>query len=508
MESFISLFDPSSTTDETDTENSSNSSSDSESLDKIMNAQTSLPPEPQFGNIEYKLKLINPGPQRLEHLVTQMKWRLREGNGEAIYEIGIADSGEFVGLCPEEMKGSLETLNEMAAKLGATTNILRRTFLDNLKSCVEVLVRRIPDDKNVEVRISVMGAADAGKSSMIGVLTQGEMDNGRGRARLNMFRHMHEIMTGRTSCISHELLGFDNCGNIINYGNNECTAEEISDRSSKLISFMDLAGHRRYMRTTVQAISGYSPHFIGMVIAAGNLNQMSIENLTLIKAFKIPFFVVLTKIDLVSPDETLHKLENILAEMDDEKSTVLINTVEDLLAFDNDHHDKLIPIFYISNVTGVGLDLLQKYLFMLAPTISKSDREKLEKETPEFQIDEIFRVQEVGGQVVGGLLVKGILEEKMLVKIGPGPQGEFWTAQIKNIYRNKHKCRFVRPNQSASLSFSMIDELPLLRHGMVLLPDNEDTIDCTYFFQVISSLFLLILIELIYKFLFNLFRQQ
>ena len=31
------------------------------------------------GNVEYKLKLVNPNPTRIEHLVTQMKWRLREG---------------------------------------------------------------------------------------------------------------------------------------------------------------------------------------------------------------------------------------------------------------------------------------------------------------------------------------------------------------------------------------------------------------------------------------------
>ena len=35
----------------------------------------SLPPEPQMGNVEYKLKLVNPTAQRLEHLITQMKWR-------------------------------------------------------------------------------------------------------------------------------------------------------------------------------------------------------------------------------------------------------------------------------------------------------------------------------------------------------------------------------------------------------------------------------------------------
>ena len=47
-----------------------------------------LPPEPEQGNVEYKLKLINPSSERFEHLVTQMKWRLKEGHGEAIYQIG------------------------------------------------------------------------------------------------------------------------------------------------------------------------------------------------------------------------------------------------------------------------------------------------------------------------------------------------------------------------------------------------------------------------------------
>jgi hypothetical protein len=52
------------------------------------NNEDQLPPEPEHGNIEYKLKLINPSSQRFEHLVTQMKWRLQEGHGEAIYQIG------------------------------------------------------------------------------------------------------------------------------------------------------------------------------------------------------------------------------------------------------------------------------------------------------------------------------------------------------------------------------------------------------------------------------------
>jgi GTPase len=42
------------------------------------------------GHIEYKLKLIDPTPERFEKLVTQMMWRLKQGKNEAIYEIGLA----------------------------------------------------------------------------------------------------------------------------------------------------------------------------------------------------------------------------------------------------------------------------------------------------------------------------------------------------------------------------------------------------------------------------------
>jgi GTPase len=72
-----------------------------------------LPPEVEKGNIEYKLKLIDPNPVRFEHLVTQMKWRLQEGLGEAIYEIGVLDNGSLSGLTNDEMQKSLDTLKQL-----------------------------------------------------------------------------------------------------------------------------------------------------------------------------------------------------------------------------------------------------------------------------------------------------------------------------------------------------------------------------------------------------------
>lgn len=395
----------------------------------------------------------------------------------------------------------------MAAELNASTTVLRRKNLDAVgRSCVEVLVRKMTDGKNIEeIRISVMGSVDAGKSSLVGVLTQGELDNGRGRARLQMFRHYHEIKSGRTSCISHELLGFDDVGNVINYKHNEMmTAEEISELSTKLISFMDLAGHRKYMRTTIQAVSGYAPHFISLVVASGNLNQMTIENLQIIKAFKIPFFVILTKIDLVSPDDTgtLKQLLQLLNDVDKLKTPMVIGSMNDFRLLDGDCCKNYIPIFCVSNVTGVGLDLVQKYLFMLTPNINENEQRRLDKETPEFHIDEIFRVQGVG-TIVGGLLIKGTMNEKMPVKCGPGPNGEFYSGVVKSIHRNKFPCKSIKSNQSASLCFSVSDELPILRSGMVLVAGNDETL-ASVFFQVINPT-LVIVIKITYC---SHYRQQ
>ena len=67
--------------------------------------------------------MVNPTAQRLEHLVTQMKWRLREGQGEAIYEIGVEDNGLMTGLCDVDMDSSIETLREMARRLEATIQV-------------------------------------------------------------------------------------------------------------------------------------------------------------------------------------------------------------------------------------------------------------------------------------------------------------------------------------------------------------------------------------------------
>ncbi|KAF8583261.1 hypothetical protein K439DRAFT_1653543 [Ramaria rubella] len=84
-----------------------------------------LVPEVEYGNVEYKLKLLNPSPERFTRLVTQMKWRLLEGGGQAYYELGVADSGQLVGLPRKDLEQSLETLEMMAGDIGASVIIVK-----------------------------------------------------------------------------------------------------------------------------------------------------------------------------------------------------------------------------------------------------------------------------------------------------------------------------------------------------------------------------------------------
>lgn len=63
----------------------------------------------------------------------------------------------------------------------------------------------------------MVGNVDAGKSTLLGVLTHGELDNGRGQARQKLFRHKHEMESGRTSSVGNDILGFDADGSIFEF---------------------------------------------------------------------------------------------------------------------------------------------------------------------------------------------------------------------------------------------------------------------------------------------------
>ncbi|KAI9058093.1 hypothetical protein FKP32DRAFT_1606993 [Trametes sanguinea] len=91
----------------------------------LHNGIPKLVPEVEEGNVEYKLKLTNISNARFARLVTQLKWRLLEGGGQAYYELGVADSGALIGLSRRDLEESLETLEMMAGEIGASVIVVK-----------------------------------------------------------------------------------------------------------------------------------------------------------------------------------------------------------------------------------------------------------------------------------------------------------------------------------------------------------------------------------------------
>ena len=470
----------------------SSSSKDSSNLPDF------LPPECADGNIEYKLKLVNPSASRFEHLVTQMKWRLREGQGEAIYELGVEDKGMLVGLRQDEAKSSLETLYLMSKKLGASLTILRERFIEQddyseeaPKKAMEVLIRKVPDDQeSVELRVAVLGNVDVGKSTLLGVLTQGELDNGRGSARLNLFRHRHEVQSGRTSSISREILGFSAEGTPLTYSTYR-SAEEICEDSSKIITFIDLAGHHKYLSTTVFGLMGHLPHFTLLLVSAvSGIAGTTKEHLSLSTALELPVVIVVNKIDLANEqklEETMQDLESFLKSSLVNRVPLRIKSHDDVLtAATCVSEAKVVPVFSVSSVTGFGLDHLYTFFNVLPPRLSPRDRELLIQMEPEFQVDETFHVPSVGS-VVGGLLVSGSVRSGEVMSVGPFRDGKFLPFKISSVHRHKVPCRLVRAGESATLALVSEREEDRdlkLRKGMAIVPvmkGSESSPACLYF---------------------------
>lgn len=68
---------------------------------------------------------------------------------------------------------------------------------------------------------------------------------------MNLFRHLHEIQTGRTSSISLDVLGFGAEGEPINH--QEHNVEEILEKSAKLVTFIDLGEPGKTIIATLQS---------------------------------------------------------------------------------------------------------------------------------------------------------------------------------------------------------------------------------------------------------------
>ena len=287
------------------------------------------------------------------------------------------------------------------------------------------------------------------------------------------------------------------------------TPEDICRISSKLITFIDLAGHHKYLRTTVFGLTGHLPHFALLVInSMTGLTGTSKEHLLLCDLLNLPVMIILNKVDLVKPS----KLEEIVRQVENHLKTSTVNkhvpvhidSLDDLTGSHNSsstvchqmvNDPSITPILKVSCVTGIGINLLYKFLSLQSKSClnSKNGNEtfnslkKLEEiqqgSQCEFQVDETFNVSHVGC-VVAGVTAVGSISIGDTLSAGPFNDGSFKTVSVKSVHRNKVPCRVVRPGEFATLALSF-DFGEKLRRGMLLLPKNSEEVQrmhtCRYF---------------------------
>ncbi|KID86351.1 elongation factor Tu GTP binding domain-containing protein [Metarhizium guizhouense ARSEF 977] len=426
---------------------------------------------------------------RLEPLVPG----LEESRG-ALYEIGVSDDGTLVGLTKDEMAESISTLRAMAASLGCTVDVVRMvivgdceweetasSMLDGSREVnpiakkgklwvAEALVTPnlgLHDTSDTEygqsgqslskasgtasvtpeqiampsrgssttpqLRVTLTGPTTSGKSSLLGTLSTGTLDNGRGKSRLSLLKHRHEMVSGVTSSIAQELIGY-NKNSILNFsrGNIESWVD-IHDcaENGRLVFLSDSGGHPRYRRTVLRGLMNWAPHWSILCIAAdaseyassgvGAVSPAGVDlvfaHLNLALKLEVPMAVVITKLDVASKQILQKTLVKILATIKDAKR------IPKILQPDQIQHDDLrdipgddlakvnavvknmaegenltsyVPILLTSAVKGIGIGLLHALLanLPLPPTPTSRDYVgmALNPEQPQslFHVDDTF----------------------------------------------------------------------------------------------------------------------
>lgn len=428
---------------------------------------------------------------------------LEESHG-ALYEIGVSDDGTLVGLTKDELEESLSTLSIMASSLGCRVDVLRRVTVGNCQwteenhhpskpikivhdeplwvaeaQVVPVLKYQKPgapstipeindatqfesDDalpntlfsdagnQSEQMRVSLTGSTTSGKSSLLGTLSTSTHDNGRGKSRLSLLKHRHEISSGITSSIVTELIGYKHESpvtgtSVINFATGNVSSwNDIHSTCDvgRLVVLTDSAGHPRYRRTTVRGLMSWAPHWTICCVAAdddehntgktgattssqdvlgstGAGIDLTRSHLELCLRLDLSLVVVITKLDLASSAglrETLKKVLTILKAAG--RQPVVLSTnksseacqrlqwvseadeseVADLVKrMDTRLRTNIVPIILTSAVTGAGIcqlhTLLRQLPIVCAGANSKASQTKdQESNGPEdlFHIDEVF----------------------------------------------------------------------------------------------------------------------
>lgn len=275
-------------------ENSTTNDDQSKSLKLLLNKKKYqqshtvrvLEKEDHNGHVEYKREIRNPTFGRMVGLTTQLSFRLDQGDGTAVYMLGVEDDGMHSLNDMSVIEESVRSLTCIAHGLGAeVTKVSYVTLSEDIAAGVEVddegkmadlrpylhtLARAIvhvhhfdvsgkfgirynrDSIKQIQVpnNFLLLGPSGAGKSSLIGALVNDDLDNGRGYARCCVLRHRHEFMggnRGQTSCVGRFWLERE--------GDTSMHSVEDNRKQNSHVVLTDTPGKPKYLKQTLAALT-------------------------------------------------------------------------------------------------------------------------------------------------------------------------------------------------------------------------------------------------------------
>jgi elongation factor 1-alpha len=370
-------------------------------------------------NIEFKSTLSGEHLEkdRRERLVSQMRYRLDAGNGTTYYILGVYDDGTPCSATREELEETLNIIKTTAREADArVTNM--ETF-DRDGTFMRVTIQQEGKDRKKHLIVGTIGHVDHGKSTLLGSLTTGLPDDGKGKTRVFSDFLPHEIERGLSAELSHLIYGFTQEGEPILMKNplDKKEMAHLIEKCHKFISFVDCPGHAPWLRTAIRGILGQKIDYALLTISAEDgITPITKEHMGIAYGMNYPVIVVITMIDKVSregvrkTEKELFRLVRSVGHIPyrlEEKSdidTIAERVVDGLLT----------PVMGTSAITMEGMNLLNYLLFRLPSTASE---EEYRKPFLLF-IDKVFSVRGAG-TVVTGTVSQGVIKKGQDLLLGP-----------------------------------------------------------------------------------------
>lgn len=186
---------------------------------------------------------------------------------------------------------------------------------------------------------------------------------------------------------------------------------EVAEITHRTVTLMDVAGHAKYLKTTLHGMVGQKPDYICVCVSAvRGLTRMTMEHVSLAVYLNVPLLLFVTKVDLVLSKAQralvqrgtwtyatlvaeVPALQKIYGELQEQLQAtggrlVVIGSARELMNYfapstaaattaagpaPGEQHKRTIPIVLLSSVTGEGVALVKSILFQL-PTPKKALR--------------------------------------------------------------------------------------------------------------------------------------